>query len=227
MQKTVKVILCDDHDIVREGLISMLKTDPKIKVIGEVGNGKILLELIKKNKPDIVLLDVEMPVMGGEEALSVITRRFPDVKVIVLSMHYSNALVTDFLSKGAAAYLPKNVNAKTLLKAIYSVQETGEYLDSECAQALLHTLKREKNLQASSSKASLSQREEEITRLIILGKKSKEIGNELYISTRTVTFHRENISKKIRAKSVTDLVIYAIKNGILDINEAYSNSFGR
>ncbi|MBC7861689.1 MAG: response regulator transcription factor, partial [Bacteroidia bacterium] len=131
MKKTensrIKLILAEDQELVRKALISLLKENPNIEVIGEAENGKKLLELLKQVEPDIVLLDIEMPVMNGQEALDVISKRFPAIKVIILSMYEEMALMSDFITKGARAYLPKGCSIERLFEAIETVNAKGHF----------------------------------------------------------------------------------------------------
>lgn len=218
MVPKIRVVVADDHLLMREGYIRILQEDLAIKVVGSASNGKDLLNLLKSLEADVILLDIEMPVMAGDEALSVIAKRYPEIKVIMVSMHHSDSVVNEFLQRGARSFLPKNVSSKVLLEAIHTVMATGQYVHSHMASALFRNLKSEKN-GYFVHQYHLSEQEVKVLKLICLGKKAKEIAETMKIATATVTFHRHNISEKTKIKSIPELVVFAIKRGILDIND--------
>jgi DNA-binding NarL/FixJ family response regulator len=214
----IKVIIADDHKLIRKGYASMIEKDRRISITGEAENGRELIEMLKADLCDIVLLDLEMPVMNGDEALSIILKRFPEVGVIVVSMHYSETLVANFLSRGAGAYLPKNTEPRSLLEAIVSVHSQGQYFSPEISKAMLMELKREKAFTGLFDKLALTRREIEILKLLCEGKTNKEIGERVYITPRTVDFHRRNIYSKTKLSTTAELVLYAATNGIINLN---------
>ena len=215
MPNKIKIIVADDHELFRKGIISLLKLDSKISIVGEAESGKTCIDLLKRIDADIVLLDLEMPNMDGNEALKIITKRFPRVRVIILSLHYSEILVTEFMSRGANAYLFKNIKPEILFDAIYSVYSKGNYFDHGTAKAILSGLKKEKALFNVFDKLSLTQRENEILKLLCQDKSNKEIGECLSIEPRTVAFHRKNIHVKTGSKKTAGLVLFAVRNGII------------
>lgn len=218
MPKKIKLIIAEDHEMIRKCLAFFLKNDSRVHVVGEAENGRELLELLKKTEPDIVLLDLDMPVMNGEEAFKRICLRFPSVKVIIISMHYNNALISEFISKGAAAYLFKNAKPEILLEAIYTVYDKGRYYDHETSDAMLAGLKKEKSIPVAFDKLALTSREIEVLKLLCQDKTSKEIGKDLNIEARTVEFHRRNIYRKTKCKKTGGLVLYAVRSGIISAN---------
>jgi DNA-binding NarL/FixJ family response regulator len=220
MVAKIRVVVADDHLLMREGYARILQEDPVIKVVGTAANGKELLNLLKSQETDVVLLDIEMPVMTGDEALTVIAKRYPEIKVIMVSMHHSDGVVNEFLRSGASSFLPKNVSSKILLEAIHKVVATGQYVHPHMANALYRNLKNERS-GYFDHQFNLSEQELKVLKLICLGKKAKEIADVLKIATATVTFHRQNISEKTRIKSIPELVIFAIKRGILNIDDLH------
>jgi len=217
MTKKVKIVIADDHELIRKGYISFLSEDPKISVIGEAENGNRLIELLKIKIPDIILLDLEMPVMNGEEALNIISKRFPEIKVIILSMHFGDALISYYMSKGARAFLSKNCNIETVFDAIHSVNTLGHYFSNSTSKALLNGMVKGQQSHSFTDKYTLTDRETEIVKQLCLGKTNKEIGSCLSISARTVDFHRRNIYEKTKCKNSCDLAVYAVKNAIIQI----------
>lgn len=218
MPKKIKIIVADDHELVRQGFISLLKCDSRISVIGEAENGRLLLDLIKLNEPDIVLVDLEMPVMNGAEALTIIKKRFPHIGVIIVSMHYTSSLVSEYLARGAGAYLYKNVTFETLLDAIDSVKAKGQYFDQAASNAMLHGLKAQKGINSALDELCLTEREIDVLKLLCKEKTNKEVGAILSITPSTVDFHRRNIYSKTKCKNIAGLVKYAIRNGIIPPN---------
>lgn len=218
MGQKIKVAIADDHALIRDGYKAMLKEDAELEVVGCVGNGKELIELLKKKEVDVILLDIEMPVMDGDEALGIVKKRFPEVRVIIVSMYYSDIMVREILAKGADAYLPKNVPVETLFKAIHSVNLNGQYIDEATSSALYRELKREK-ISHASAKFQLTLRESDILKLICLGKKTKEIADILKVEPRTITFHKKNLMTKTGSSSTAELAIYAIKKGVIALED--------
>lgn len=201
----------------RKSFIALLKEDPALEIVGEASNGKELLELLKSTETDIVLLDIEMPIMNGVEALEVINKRFAEIKVVMLSMHAGAVFVSELMARGARAYLPKNCDADTFFEALHIVHNEGYYFDKSVSQAMLRGLQREKAINPLLDELSLSDREVEILKEICDGKTNKQIAELLKISASTVDFHRGNIYKKTKSKNITDLLKYAIKNGIISL----------
>ena len=217
MPKKTSIMIAEDQTLVRKAFISLLE-EANFKVIGEADNGKDLLDLLKQNLPDIVILDIEMPVMGGKETLEIIHKRFPTVKVIMLSMHAELNYMSAFMEMGASAYLPKACDVEILIEAINTVKTKGQYFSPGVAEALLSELKKEKNIHPLHDEAALSDREKEILKILCEGKTNKEIGASLHISPNTVDYHRGNIYAKTKSKNITDLVKYAIKHGVISIS---------
>lgn len=212
----IRVAFAEDHNVVRQGYISLMASHARIRVVGEADNGKELLDLLKKTPVDVVVMDIEMPLMNGDEALMIMRNRFPDVKVIMLSMHGGSAFITDFISRGASSYLTKGVDIAILERAICSVQDTGHYFNEECSLAMQQEIVNKSSFSAFS-KSSLTERENEILVLLCEDMTNKQIGDRLKIEPRTVDFHRQNIYKKTNCKKPAGLAIYAMKNGLISV----------
>ncbi len=214
----IKIMLTEDQLLVRKALVSLLDDQPDFTVTGEAYNGKELIELIKDNEPHIVLLDIDMPVMNGHQTLEVIKKRFPNVKVIMLSMHTEPGFLNEFMSNGASAYLSKSIDIEILFEAIRTVNTEGIYFNKDLARALLNGIKREKTNQLFFNEPPLSSKELVILKELCKGKTNKVIADELHLSINTIDFHRGNIYIKTKCKNIAELVKFAIKQELVSIH---------
>lgn len=210
----VKVLVTDDHQIIVDGLKSLLNSSEDIKVIGEANNGREAIKIIENVEVDIVLMDIDMPVMNGIETLREISRRRLDVKVIILSMHHETGMIKSLIDLGAMGYLLKSSSQEELFTAIRKVAGGQQFFSTQVTLSLLN---KPQNLHNSESEAAglLTERETEILKLIAEGFSNKEIGTKLFISHRTVDTHRTNLMKKLQVENIAGLISYAIKNGIV------------
>ena len=215
MKRPIHIGMAEDHLLFRQGVIALLKEYEEINILFDVGNGKELLDILKTSKPDIVLLDIEMPVMNGKEALAKIQEKYPNVKVIMISMHYDDAYITEYIINGAVGFLPKNCDIEKIVDAIYAVYEQGYYFDSKISKSLVVKLMKANKVNPTITEFILSEREIEVLKLTCLEKTNQEMSEELFISKRTVEGHRKSILKKTNAKNVVGLVMYAIKHKII------------
>ena len=207
----IKVIITDDHPSLREGISTVLKHEKDIEVIGFAENGSDLLELLESKKPDIVLIDINMPVMNGIDATKIIRGRFPDVKVIVFSQSDEKRFVKRVLKEGAHGYLLKSATSTELAKAIRMVQSGAIYMSEELPNVFIEKSKKKSDYLF----ADLTSREIEIVKLICDEKTTDEIAELLFISHNTVETHRANILLKIGVKNTAGLVKWAIENEII------------
>jgi two-component system response regulator DegU len=211
MEKRIKLLLADDHQLVRKGFRALLEELDFVEIIGEAANGKEAINLLRSGaKPDVALLDYEMPVMNGLEATEQIKRDFFGVKVIMLTMLQSKELIQEAAEKGVSGFLFKNASLEELGEAIRRVAKGEQYFTSEVALALL---KPSQNPDAPLL-AQLTERETEILRLVAQGFSSTEIGQQLFISPRTVDTHRNNIIQKLGVNGIAGLVRFALQNGL-------------
>jgi DNA-binding NarL/FixJ family response regulator len=215
MKKQIHIAIADDHDIVREGLIALLQRHEIIKVIFDVSNGKELLEKLKTVKPDIILLDLDMPILSGREAFEKIKQRFPRVKIIIISATFNDQIIVDYVKKGVNSFLHKNCKLDKLIDTICSVQENEFYFDSKISKMLAKEISEPTEPQG---KIVFSEIELNILEYLCQGLTSKQIGEKLFINYRTVEFHRSQMLKKINSKNVPALIIYAVKNNLLHIS---------
>jgi DNA-binding NarL/FixJ family response regulator len=210
----IKVLLADDHQIIVDGLKSLLKNTDDIIVAGEANNGREALRLLEILKVDIILMDIDMPVMNGIDALKEIKRVSSGVKVIILSMHQEAGMIKSLMAIGADGYILKSTSQDELIGAIRKVAGGQSYFSPEVTLSLLNNP--QNNLSSTKQPMEmLTDREEEILKLIAEGFSNKEIGTKLFISHRTVDTHRTNLMKKLNANNIAGLISYAIKNGLV------------
>lgn len=205
-----KVIICDDHTIVADGLRNLIQSEQGWHVITTVANGRELLETLRLVKPDIVLLDVDMPILNGFETMQLINNQSPDLKVVILTMHDEPSLIKRFIALGAKAFLPKNTNREDLFSTLKVVIEGGTVFNLD-----ERTHSSSKLQHSDKYFHVLSGREIEIVKLIVAGFSNKEIADKLHISPRTVDTHRANIMRKLDVGNVAGLVRYAIRQGMV------------
>ncbi|MFP4488880.1 MAG: response regulator [Bacteroidales bacterium] len=209
-----EIILADDHKIVREGLRSVIESSPAYTVVAEAENGRQAVKLSAEMKPDIVLMDVAMPDLNGVEATKQILNINPEIRIIALSMHSDKQFVSGMLTAGAYAYLLKDCDSAELMKAIETVMHKQKYVSGKISELILSEfisgLDNDENI--------LSSREREILQLIAEGKSSKEIGEMLFLSSKTVDVHRKNIMDKLKLHTLPELTKYAIRSGLTGIN---------
>jgi DNA-binding NarL/FixJ family response regulator len=209
-----RIIIADDHQLVAEGLKAIIESGNEHKVIAVAMNGSELIKQLELVQPDLVLLDVDMPVMNGIEAMQLLQKNYPDLKVIVLSMHEEKSLVKKFVDMGACGFLIKNTDQDELLMAIKRIIGGGQYFSSALTMNMMsHNSAIIGDEVYDSKKAMLTGREIEILKLIAEGYSNKEIGDKLFISHRTVDTHRTNLMKKLEVTNIAGLIRYAIKSG--------------
>lgn len=215
----IRIAIAEDHDLVRKGIVNLLLGVENFQVLGEFSNGKELLSALKSNTFDVIILDIEMPEINGIEVLKILTEKYPKSHALMLTMHQSEAYITQLMSLGAKGYLPKNCNIEELIEAINSIYTKGLYMNNQVSQVLLANLTKKQNaVDSTENESELTEREKEIVVLMCEGKNNKEIAEALYVSIRTVEVHRNNISKKINTSNVQGVIKYALKNGIYTYN---------
>ncbi|MCF8368916.1 MAG: response regulator transcription factor [Bacteroidales bacterium] len=212
----IKILLADDHQIIIDGLKSLLSTAKNIRVIGEASNGKEVCDFLKLIKADLILMDIDMPVMNGIEATKKIKQSYPDVRIIILSMHNEPGLIKTMISAGADGYLIKNCDQNELLDAVHKVASGQNYFSTDVTMSLLEKGHVSVNsISGDNHLAELTSREIEILTLIAEGYSNKEIGDKLFISHRTVDTHRTNLMKKLEVNNIAGLIRFAIKQGFI------------
>jgi two-component system nitrate/nitrite response regulator NarL len=210
----IKIILADDHPIVREGIRARLSTQPNMKIVAEAQNGREAIKCVQDCAPAIVLMDINMPDMNGLEATKVIVQNAPKTKVLVLSMHQDREYVVEIMKSGARGYVLKNSPPAELIRAIELVHAGEAFFSPAISSVLLNEISRTSDKPAV---ANLSDREKEVLRLIASGLSNKEIADKLGVGVRTVETHRERLMRKLDIHSVAGLTKFAIAEGVLKL----------
>ena len=208
----IKILLADDHKIVREGIRTLIEKQPGLEVIGEADSGRTALKLTLELKPDVVIMDVTMPDLNGIEATRQIHSEIPSVKVIALSMHSDKRLVAGILMAGASGYLLKeDCDSVELARAIQAVATNQIYLSPKISEVVVKDYVRQLSTAVSSPFSILTPREREVLQLLAEGKSTKEIASSLHVSVKTIETHRNKIMLKLDIRSIAELTKYAIR----------------
>jgi DNA-binding NarL/FixJ family response regulator len=211
---SIRILIADDHQMLREGLRAILEKQKNVEVIGEASDGRTAVEMARTLVPDVVAMDVSMPDLNGVEATRQIKAENPAVKVIALSRHGDAQYVHRMLEAGASGYVLKSGAYEELRRAIEAVSEGNHYLSPRITGGVIDTHLRVTSEPQSSGAETLSPREREIVQLLAEGHTSPEIARRLHISTRTVEGHRRNITRKLKVHSIAELTKYAIREGL-------------
>ncbi len=212
MDNPVKVLLVDDHQVVLDGFLARLELEPDIQVVGTACNGFEAIDAVGRVTPDVVLMDVSMPVMNGIDATALIKQNHPEVKVVMLTMHDNREYMMKVMQAGAVGYMLKDVSAKNMVQAIQTVFQGATYFCESSTQTLFT-----QSLPISTSQPNpLSRREQSVLKLVAYGHSSKKIASLLDISYRTVETHRQNIKHKLDLHSTAELAKYALEHGLVD-----------
>ena len=214
---SVRLILADDHKIMREGLRALLAKQKEIEVIAEADSGRGVIELCSQLHPDVVVIDISMPDLNGIDAARQITRQAPDIKVIALSMHSDKKYVKEMLAAGASGYLLKDAAFEELGMAIATVLKNKTYLSPQITDTVVKDYVNEHVPKDSIASTALSAREREVLQLISEGKSTRDIAAKLYVSVKTVETHRKQIMDKLGLNSIAELTKYAIREGLTSV----------
>lgn len=214
---SIRVLLVDDHIVLRDGLKSLLNHESDIEVIGDVGDGREAISAVESLQPDVILTDISMPGLNGIESVRMLRHEHPTLKIIILSMHSGQEYVLQSLQAGANGYVVKQADASEVLAAVRSVMAGGAYLSPTISKHLIDDYLSQTPEEISAPK--LTTREREVAQLIAEGQSTREISETLTISVKTVETHRMNIMKKLNAKSATDIIKYALKKGWISLDD--------
>lgn len=207
----VRILLADDHDVIRAGLRAILRESPRWQVCGEASSGRHAVEKCIELRPEVVIMDISMPGLSGLDAMREVLKIHPETQVLVLSMHRSEHLVREAFAAGARGYLLKSDAATQLIPALEALSRNGSYFDPGISDLLLRSY-----LKVGTPRQSeLTERERQIVQLVAEGNSNKEIAAALQISTKTVETHRNNVMRKLNLRSAADLVRYAVRHGIV------------
>lgn len=218
MSEKVRIVVADDHHLVRSGIIKILNEHPSFEVISEAGDGKEAIEKCEILQPDVLLLDLDMPVLNGLETVPIVKKKMPELKVGILTMHKEKFLVEKLIKMGVEGYLYKSSDPEDLIYGVSKIAEGKRFYTSEVTEKLVNS---EPTFKQTSKDqmvllAQLSDREKEILKLIAEGFSNTEIGEKLFISARTVDTHRANSMKKLEVKNLAGLIRFAIAAGLID-----------
>lgn len=215
---TVRIILADDHKIIRDGLNGLLSRETDIEVIAQCSDGHDAVELVRKLLPQVVIMDIGMPGLNGIEATRQITNEFPGVRVISFSMHSDKKFVTEMLRAGASGYLLKDCAFEELTTAIRTVVAGKTYLSPVIADVVVENYVRNPSTEGKTAFSVLTNREREILQLLVESKTTKQVSRILHISTKTVETHRSNIMKKLNIDNMVALTKYAVREGLTTLD---------
>ena len=215
--KTVRILLADDHKVVRHGTRALLSTIPEWEIVGEADNGRDAVSLTAELKPDIVILDIAMPELNGLDAARQIKKISPETEVLIFTAQEAEELVHDVFDSGARSYIMKTDAADHLIDAIKALSEHKHFFTSRISEIVFaRYIQGKKPLEGTPEKSRITDREREVVQLLAEGKSSKEVAAVLGISVRTVETHRAAIMKKLGLKSFSELIRYAVRNKIIE-----------
>ncbi|HEX8333916.1 MAG TPA: response regulator transcription factor [Segetibacter sp.] len=220
MNRPIRLIIADDHELYRDGFKLLLKNQNDLELIDEAEDGKQLLDVVDKHQPDIVITDIKMPVIDGIEACKIIKDKYPWIGIIALSMFNDDHLIVDMLEAGAKGYLTKNTNKYELLQAAKSIFQGGTYYCSDTSKKLTGLLFKSKYDPYKEKEVILTSREKEIIILICKEFCNKEIASALGLKVRTIESYRDKIQEKIGSKNMIGIAIYALKTNLYKLEEA-------
>jgi len=214
--KKVNLFLVDDHKIFREGLKNLIEFEEVGVVVGEASNGQEFLDQVEEAKPDLVLMDISMPVLNGIETTKIAIERFPDLKIIALSMHGDEEYYYKMIDAGVKGFLLKDSGIKEIERALFSVAEGDSYFSNELLRRIITSINKP-NSEGNDDSNVLSKREIEVLREVCNGLTNDEIAEKLFISAQTVKGHRSSILSKTNCRNSASLVMYAIKNKLVEL----------
>ena len=212
----LKILIADDHAIVRTGLRTLLKAEPTMELVGEATGGYEALEMVEKTRPDILLLDLSMPDLDGISVTRETKRRFPDVRIMILTVHEDQAMLREAIRAGASGYVLKQAAESELISAINVLMRGDMYVDPAMMRDLLREAVDRPPKSSNGAEEPLTPRETEVLKYLVSGYTNRQIGEELNISVRTVEGHRANLSAKLGIQSRADFVRYAREHGLID-----------
>lgn len=215
---TIRILLADDHDVVRAGIRGVLERIPGVEIVGEADNGRTLIELARQLTPNLVLTDIAMPDLNGLEATRQIVGLEAGIRVIVLSMHSSRQFVSEVLKAGASGYILKNTASREVPLAVSAAMDGKVYLSPSVAEVVVEDYVRHVPDPGRAAFSTLSAREREVLQLLAEGKTSKEIGLALHVSAKTVESHRAQIMDKLGLRTVAELTKFAIREGLTSLD---------
>lgn len=219
MDHRIQLVIADDHEVYRDGLKSLLQKSDEFEVAGEAATGKQLVSVCEDLRPDVVLTDIMMPVMDGIEATACISEQLPSIRIVALSMFNQDNLILDMLNAGASGYLIKNAHKTEIIEAIHSVYRNKPYYCTSTSHKLARLIGASQFGPKAKQKVMFSPKEIAIIRMICEEKTTREIGDELNMSSRTAEEYRQKVREKMDVKGTAGMVIYAIKNDLFKLEK--------
>ncbi len=211
----IHILLADDHSLIRDGITKLLEDEPDIQIVGSCNNGQEVLDNLPKVHVDVLLLDLDMPILNGLQCAEIVKQEFPDIKIAILTMHQEKSLIQRFIELGVKGYFLKTILKKELVYAVRAIAEGGEYFPNDVTKALIQNKIVSNLVTQSPLVKDLTNREIEIITLISQGFSSGDMAEKLFISPRTVDTHRTNILRKLELHSVAEIVRFAFQNSIV------------
>jgi len=222
MENKIKIILADDEELFRKGIYFLLQREPNFEIIFEASNGSELVEHLKKSTelPDIIMMDLKMPLLNGVEATKLIHKEFPGIRIIALTSYNTKSFIANMINVGAASYLVKNASPVDMIKTVNEVAQKGFYYNEIVMEVIHQNMISNATSRTVLDEDFLTEREKEVMELICKQYSSAEIGEMLSLSTRTVDGHRNNLLLKTNSKNMAGLVIFAIQNKIINLEDS-------
>lgn len=214
----MRILIAEDHGVVRQGLRALLENQADIEVVGEAGDGREVAELAGKLSPDVILMDISMPNLNGIEATRLILKQNPDIRIIVLSVHSNKNFVTDMLRAGASGYVLKTYLFDEVVTALRVVESGEHYLSPKVNEIVLEDYLQHLTTSSISEKDKLTDRERQVIQLLAEGKTTKQIGRQLHVSPKTVDSNRREAMNKLGISTIAELTKYAIREGLTSVD---------
>ncbi len=218
----INVLIVDDHALIRDGIVAMLKNEKEIKIIGEAIDGEDAIQKNKELNPDLIIMDIMMPKFNGLEAAKIIKEQQPEAKILFLSMELKEDFISEAIKVGASGYIPKDANKVILINAIKAVYNGEKYFHRQVSDVIFNQFYEKsvgnEKVKKTYTAGKISNREVEVLKLIASGFSNSQIAEQLFISVRTVDAHRNHIMQKLELSSTAELVKYAIKNDIIELD---------
>jgi len=216
---TISIVLADDHPVVRRGLRAILESKPDFSVVGEASDGLETVRLVERVRPDVLILDLMMPGLSGLETLRILRERAPETRVVVLSMYSNNAFIAEALKTGATGYVLKGCTEENLIRAVREAAAGRRFLSPPVTDIAIDAYIEQAKAGPFDPHETLTTREREVLQLAAEGKTNSEIAERLHISPRTVENHRAKVMHKLELKNHSDLVLYAVRRGLIPLDE--------
>jgi DNA-binding NarL/FixJ family response regulator len=219
IDKKINIFIADDHNLVRQGIVAMLKNQYIFTIVGEASDGAQAVRMVKELKPDIIIMDISMPTLNGLEATYQIKRDMPDAKILILTQHENEEYIIQIIKAGASGYVLKSSVSDDLVSGILALEKGGRFFSPSISKLILDGyINKIKGQETKKENPELTHRELEVMQLLVEGETNQKVAEKLYISVRTVEFHRANIMHKLNLHDIAGLVKYALQKGIIQLN---------